>query len=690
MITKRRGSFLTAALAAVLSLTALACTDGVVNSGENNTDENNARPNTNNVNPTPPENSRLVHLDQGPQCNSMKLQCLDDITINSGRRLEVQLLDADDAPVANTEVNFDISGGDIQSAVNLMAGSAVTDSDGIAQTFLNTTDEQGTVRVSVTTNDTNVSAVEFLLTVTTKSASSYNIDFTEVGQIDPRDLEVYLYPEDTLCESFLNDYRSLQAEKSANGEASASGDYPTVQVAPVTNGTAYTVGVLAYDRSNPDVLVGMGCTPSSDDTRLEDGQPVTVNVPVIQTLPVMVDNSFDIIISFDLVDALPPTVRTIVDLLGTIASDPGAFFIGCGDEDPQSGELMSTADCPVPTEGVVNLLVGFLPDDGTLGDLKESIEGFLSSTFTQQVVRNTINDLINDFLMNNDNVPDWVGDSLTVTQDIYATLQDFRVEATLRIKEQPTYIRDSGDNTDITALPLEDEQGRLIAEWGEGANEHIWENILFQWRGGCEEPAPPNCGESVPLAPSTFSTSMGVVEGRWSGRLIGGNLLEIDEHSLTLNYGALLLAVIEQVALPRLFNDPQVNSVEAVLDLFVDCQKLADDVGVGAIEALCGQLKQQASDALRDYAASLILDGDGRFVIGTTEGQPCQLKGPSAYTGRWSDSYPAPYTGKPFPYVEKMGEDDPVNERCAMTAKISFNEAGTTSTQLDGTFSGTR
>ena len=207
-------------------------------------------------------------------------------------------------------------------------------------------------------------------------------------------------------------------------------------------------------------------------------------MPLLKHIPYMV-GEYNVVHSFNLVEALPETFQTVINLIGTVVGDPGAFIIGCGEEDPNTGELMATDDCPIPTAGLAGLLIGFLPDSGTLGELRSALESFTESDFGRAVARNAINDAVQDFLQNNDSVPDWVGSGITITDDIIRSLRNFRVNATLHITEQPTYL--VGED----GRPVADDQGRLIAQWKEPNNRHLWNDIIFHWRYGCDEMAPP-------------------------------------------------------------------------------------------------------------------------------------------------------------------------------------------------------
>lgn len=673
---------LLASSALMISLASAACTDEPVQTTTNN--DTNGMENNRQTQPPGevPANSMLQHVEP---CSNQSIICTDDVTFSAGRRLKVQLLSGDGTPAGNVAIKFEIKESDADGT-NLSAANAVTNEMGIAETDLRAGTDIGTVRVLVSTSDPAVSPIEFVVSVNPKDASSFNVNFTEVGDTDARKVEAFLFPEGTSCDAFLNDPRSLTAEYSQPGAASAAGDLPTIRFAGIMNGTTYTVGARAFDRTNEDVEVAVGCVPSSDDTRVVNGMPVNMTVPLIKNLPTMV-GEYEVVHQFNLVNALPDNIQTIINLIGVVVSDPGAFIIGCGvfdDEgelvrDDVTGKPLTTDTCPAPTKGLIGLVVDVLPTDGTLGELRDAIEGFLGSDVARDIAKNTVNDAIADFLADADFIPQWARDGVDITQDVTRTLQNFRVAATLRIVNEPKYLLD--DN----GMPLADEQGRLIATWETKENQHIWEDIILYWRRGCEDGAPPECGEAVEVDPNNVSDDM-IVEGLWDGSVLDGNVLVINEHSLSLNYGTLILTVLEKVVIPQIFDNPNVNSVEAMLDELIDCESLSTTVAdatisgaKGIVKTLCTQLKGQASDALRDYAEGLVFEGDERFVIGTPAGEGCALFGPDAYVGDWQ--------GKPKPYIERMGKDEPASMLCNWDVKIKY-DADSEPIVLDGEWNG--
>src|SRR5690606_33046365 len=180
------------------------------------------------------------------------------------------------------------------------------------------------------------------------------------------------------------------------------------------------------------------------------------------------------------------------------------------------------------------------------------------------------------------------------------------------------------------------------------------------------------------------------------GSVLDGSELNITQHPLTLNYGALILAVIEKIVLPAIFApDPvtqqPVNSIERLLARVINCDSLAASVDSGqggiytAVRGLCNQLLQQAGDGVRSYVTqTLVAEGANNFQIGTPISKGCTLHPPERYQGEWA--------GKPLPLVDAMGDDVLPTSLCQWEIKLQFGDPNDPSytSPIDGTFHGTR
>src|SRR5690606_10195945 len=85
------------------------------------------------------------------------------------------------------------------------------------------------------------------------------------------------------------------------------------------------------------------------------------------------------------------------------------------------------------------------------------------------------------------------------------------------------------------------------------------------------------------------------VTGVFGGALIGSDKLKIDQHTLTLNYGALLVGILEKVVLPAIFGDDcgvnsnlPCDSLELALGRLISCESLAESASGDTSGAVYG------------------------------------------------------------------------------------------------------
>lgn len=631
-----------------------------------------------------PENASLKHV--APSCEPSELVCTGTLTLNSASRLlSVKLVDGEGQPVASSIVKFEIKASDAMGTV-LTAANGSTDASGIATTELKPGADTGAVRVVASVDDPNVNPVEFLISVNSKSAGDYIIEFEPVGNFNASKVDVLFYNKDVSCDELRT---SLAADRDGNPATSPTpytadlrmppsavepdGRYNPVLRPNVANGESFTVLAKVRGAADDRVEVALGC--KDNNPAVTSGQAVTVVVPVIKHIPILT-GQYDVIQEFDITETLPQNVQTIINLIGTLTTNPGAFLVGCEANDN---------NCSAGSEGIIDVIIDVLPMSGVLGQLRDAIEGFIGSNLARSIVREQVNELFEEAIRDG-TIPGAVGTGINITADIYNTLKKFRVKGVLEIKEQPTYVYEG------SGLPSVDLMGQTIATWSypdeESSNEHRWTNAYFFWTKDCPAGAPADCGIRE-VGINNFGTAGSgnnqFVIGYWDGTVLDGNKLQVNQHSLTLNYGALLLEVIEKVVLPSVFtgaaaDGSPVDSIEEVLGEFIDCQALAMRVGTAesVIENLCQQLIAQGSDAVRKYVSeTLVAQGDDNFLISTPTDNSCTLLSPAQYPGTW-----APY--EPLPLVESMGLEAEA-DRCAWNIDLKFSDGGNV-TNLPGSF----
>lgn len=676
---------LSSALVASLLLFGAACGDDTVGTSPNNMTTPPG------VDVPIPMGSKLQHTGQ---CAG-QVNCQVDVTFNSSAPLQVRVTDGNGAPVVGAAVRYELSVGQAVGT-SLNAASAQTNSDGIAQVEIRAGQATGAAEVIVSLpGDTSVAPVKFVAGVQPKDSASYSVTFEHAGTASLRDIKVFLYKAEDSCAAIREDIARerdddastnpvLTAEYTANGVASVDGTLPLVVFPGLSNGQSFNVAAQAMSRDDGEVELAFGCTDSNPP--IENGNSVNVIVRLEDHLP-RLKGSFDVTHTFSITDAicdpqpnggyagvLPSGVCLAIDLLGRLATDPASFIVGTGNGDT----------------GVIGLIVDFLPDDGILGTLKGAINSFLDNDLIQGLGRDALNEFFESWIENN--APDWVKGGIDITGDIYESLQEFRVNGIIRIEREPDPTLDTETNTVVGLLNADQDGNR--------PGKQVWEDIIVYWTGDCASSAPAACRERTFSATDLGATSS-VVEGSFTGTVIpltgegeSGFGLIINEHTLALNYGVLILGIIEQVVLPSIFG-PTITSLEAALDRLLTlavggedgCEGLADFVvdsaGGGSTvrtltKNLCDSLLESASDGVREFLTeNLTLSGEDNFLLATPTGTPCKLVEPEAYTGAW--------IGKPLPYIDGLGTDSML---CEWDVKIRISQD--TIIETDGTFSGNR
>ncbi|MBA2662967.1 MAG: Ig-like domain-containing protein [Bradymonadaceae bacterium] len=643
------------AVLAIALFVGAACTDSGVSTVANN-DLNNP-PIDNTIDP--PANSKLLH--QAP-CNPNEAMCIVPLTINARWEMSVKLVDGNNNPVANAIVKFQFVTPMEAVGTSLGTANAVTNDQGIASTHVTGGPDPstgvGTAVILVSTTDPSVEQLRFTVAVSSKDASSYEVRFTHSGTAQFDKVDAILFAPTVTCAQIKAQFEANgtlpTAEYTRRTSVDADGTiYPAV-FPNLKNGEKFTVAGKAFASTNDNVEVVYGCTDGNP--AIEHGLPVIVTVELTDHVPYL-KGIYAVSHSFDLRDTLPENIRRIVDVIGRVATDPGSFIVGCKGGDP---------GCPPGgAEGLIHILIDFIP----AGQFSDAINGILGNDFVRAIVRDAINEFVGDFL-NGPNVPSWVKNSVTITADIYKTLSNFRVEGKIFILQSPQPVL---AGTEVVGL-LPENGGR-----------QLWNTLIFKWSPGCEGQGP-SCGD-VPITASQVGVQGSAIEGFFDGTVFGSDKFEINQHSLTLNYGLLLMAVVEKVVLPAIFGR-EVDSVDAMLATFINCRSLALNAGsegsnlYNVAKRLCDTMLAQASTSLRDYVGSnLVFNGSDRFLIGTPQGEHCTLHQPSNYVG---NNWP----GYPLPYIQQLGKGDPETLKCKWDVQIKFSEGNIT--KMGGKFHGER
>ncbi len=639
----------TLALASLVFVAACGDTDSAPIASENNPRQENNKP------VEAPENSKLMHV---TPCQSGESVCVVSLSVGATTELNVKLVDSDNKPVKDAAVQFELVASSTPAGIQRSSANSFTNSEGIATISLKADEDPNTAvgisDIIVSVKNPDIKKLRFTVSVNAKDSANYQINPTHAGTALFSKVDALLFEGDYTCDQ-LADHLALSGRLPTalnNRRGSVDGDRTILPIVfpSQPNGSKYTVIVKGYSELNENVEVVFGCT--DNNPAIENGISVVVDVALFDHIPNL-KGVFNVSHSFDLRDTLPENIRRIVDIIGRVATDPGSFIVGCN---------AGSAGCPPGgSEGIINILADFLPD----GTFSQTINDILGNNLVRGIVRDSINTLFEQWI-NSDSVPAWATNSVQLTKDIYETLGNFRVQGKIFFDQAP-----------VAAV----EDGAAIGVIPTDSGRQLWNTVIFKWSRGCASQGS-SCGD-IPFTASQIGVSGSAIEGRFDGMVFNSDKLRINEHTLSLNYGLLLMAVIEKVVLPAIFG-PNVDSVDAMLDNFIKCDKLLkpDNSLYNTAKSMCTMLLAQASSSLRDYVGTnLVYDGNERFLISTPIDSPCKLHQPTNYVGNT-------WQGSPLPYIQTLGEGDPKELQCKWEAKIKFSQGKVTT--MGGRFYGVR
>ncbi|MFO0748655.1 MAG: hypothetical protein U1F43_23785 [Myxococcota bacterium] len=249
---------------------------------------------------------------------------------------------------------------------------------------------------------------------------------------------------------------------------------------------------------------------------------VTLSLYVLTLNPTGLYNSTTV---FDFTGAIPGQLGDLVDEISTLFTSPGTFLID------------------------------------RIKDLAALYVGEFISDAVFSLFESTVADVIDDWMFNNS--PQWVQDILTVGQDLFQVVNNLEMQARLTIsKLQSNY-------------------------YVQGALD--WTGIVLYWHYGCAEQGQPgydaNCGRHVFSLTDFQNTEfpMDIVQGRFTASIEDFDQLDIDNHTIKINYGKLIIFVLNEMILPQLTGED--NLSDAILS-FVNCPAIADGIYFSALSGI--------------------------------------------------------------------------------------------------------
>ncbi len=150
--------------------------------------------------------------------------------------------------------------------------------------------------------------------------------------------------------------------------------------------------------------------------------------------------------------------------------------------------------------------------------------------------------------------------------------------------------------------------------------EH-WQKIILNLSWQCDVNSPPDCGRyEIPVDPDGNLPALGYVSYDWTGEVVDYDGLKLDSLQTQIEYGKLLVLIIEKVVMPELTGG-NADTLAGALNYWVDCPGLAQDLvgsGIGAtiVDTACQAALTTAAGVIvaplqnENVVFDLVFDGE--------------------------------------------------------------------------------
>lgn len=348
-------------------------------------------------------------------------------------------------------------------------------------------------------------------------------------------------------------------------------------------GTRETFLLTGVARGENGQIAAAGCM---DDVNTQ--ADITKNVDLLlQLIPLNPVGTYEATSHWDFTDAIADsgTVGAIIVRVLNIFENPGVAIYN---------EIIN----------LVEALVG--------GIISGAIDVFLDLTGLDEQFQG----LVNDFIADND--------------------------ALSRLFQAGSDLRDVIANLEVTSqLTI----GKLSSDY-EFRGSDNWLGITLYWRWNCDDNSPADCG-AIPIVADASGEigSLGVLSSEWTGRVVSYDKLQIDNHTVSLRYGRLIIYVLNDVILPEL-TDGNAHSLSEAFAYWIGCDSLATGI-TGSDGELCALGACVTDDQIEGFCTSAVstlfsfadllirslefdlglnLGGEGKLIELTSDGRVDEIR----------------------------------------------------------------
>ncbi len=340
-----------------------------------------------------------------------------------------------------------------------------------------------------------------------------DIGFEYSGPAELGSYELYVISNPLWCD----DPYYLSAPQDILMQFTPESIYGRVLTEPILAGQRVAVVMRGRLASNGVIAAG-GCV---GDVRIDEksSKRVTVTLLALNLNPA---GTFEVANNFDFTGAIPGTLGKVIQEL--------VLFFGDGQHERQIATALFDA-------------------------LAEVIRNFVSGVLAMAIeaVADWIDDYLNEIINNyiDHDAPAWVRKFFTVGSDVIRIVSNIEIDSTVRI-----------------AKPRSD---------GTFEGNQNWMGITLYWNLPCEGNPDPNCPRHSFRMDEIWDrmNEVQLVYGQFSGRIHSFNKGIIDSHVLNLQYGRLIIFVLNYIVFPWLTNSDTIHTVRDALLKLANCAAMA-------------------------------------------------------------------------------------------------------------------
>ena len=556
--------------------------------------------------------------------------------------VRIQYLDGRDQAVPNAFITFETMSDTADAG--LSAGTAQTATDGTAEVNILAGVQQVDFQIRISVfNDDAVEPILVTVRIMPKDVVDYLVEVIYEGPLSLGEIEVLLYDAaDGDCDDATADPVASPSVHMpwtiARPDVNVDGEIvPEPVPAPSAVNLTYAVGrgkVLDTNGNPYAYFQTYGCV---DGITRVAGDVTTISINLYDMWP-SIEGTYEINTELNLVDVIPDSAQGTVSLVMEFFTDTGLALL-------RTVALIAGGE-EYYNESPWSALFVLCTDDN-ITDAGSECYGESAGAVVPNSMGAGLATLLEDLVdAGLGAIPDdWGGETIrdifTGIGDVFENAESFRLSGSFII----------GSDADETGLLGTD-------------NRIVYNQLIWYWD---DVDTTLYFSDNPPFHVDDVTGSI-----VFDPTLDDTYSLVVDPYEMQLDYGQLILWVVEKIVFPLVFDDPDVNSLGAFLDQLIDCEALGAGVpGLeGAIEAACDLLKTQAVSMVDDYISDLTVDLGSYYLMSTPTGDPCPM---ALETGEFS--------------IAEMGSED---AQCRWDGRIRFDDEDLVGDDVRGAWDASR